>query len=183
MMVAVNAETSCEILNNRINFRLTVCSVICGDGGRFWTEPRLSIPRICYEMSLLETVILRQFSSLALILLTWKIWWVPNNASKWQMGFNSAFEGLIEQGHEDPTLGPAFSSVLFTYVSVGIIWTYRSRLCLLQEESLKERWKHSNIYLKKTAIIIRVCHCVIWRPVLAVFWDPSGSKCLVIRPR
>ena len=31
---------------------------------------------------------------LTLILLTWNIWWAPNNASKWQMGFNSAFEGL-----------------------------------------------------------------------------------------
>jgi hypothetical protein len=27
--------------------------------------------------------------------LTWKIWWSPNNASRWQMGFNSAFKGLI----------------------------------------------------------------------------------------
>ena len=26
--------------------------------------------------------------------LTWKIWWASNNASKWQMGFNSAFKGL-----------------------------------------------------------------------------------------
>jgi len=33
--------------------------------------------------------------SLTLILLTWKIWWAPNNASKWQMGFNSAFKGLM----------------------------------------------------------------------------------------
>ena len=32
---------------------------------------------------------------LTLILLTWRIWWAPNNASKWQMGFNSAFKGLI----------------------------------------------------------------------------------------
>ena len=32
---------------------------------------------------------------LTFILLTWRIWWVPNNASKWQMGFNSAFKGLI----------------------------------------------------------------------------------------
>ena len=32
---------------------------------------------------------------LALILLTWRIWWAPNNASRWQMGFNSAFKGLI----------------------------------------------------------------------------------------
>jgi len=32
--------------------------------------------------------------TLTLILLTWRIWWAPNNASKWQMGFNSAFKGL-----------------------------------------------------------------------------------------
>jgi len=30
-----------------------------------------------------------------IILLTWRKWWAPNNASKWQMGFNSAFKGLI----------------------------------------------------------------------------------------
>ena len=32
---------------------------------------------------------------LTLILLTWRIWWAPNNASKWQMGFKSALERLI----------------------------------------------------------------------------------------
>jgi len=32
--------------------------------------------------------------NLSLNPLTWKIWWPPNNASKWQMGFNSAFKGL-----------------------------------------------------------------------------------------
>ena len=31
--------------------------------------------------------------TLTLILLTWRIWWSPNNASKWQMGFYS-FKGL-----------------------------------------------------------------------------------------
>jgi len=30
--------------------------------------------------------------------LTWKIWWAPNNASRWQMGFNSAFKGLRNIG-------------------------------------------------------------------------------------
>jgi len=30
---------------------------------------------------------------LTLILLMWRIWWAPNNASRWQMGFNSAFKG------------------------------------------------------------------------------------------
>ena len=32
---------------------------------------------------------------LTLILLKWTIWWAPSNASKWRMGFNSAFNGLI----------------------------------------------------------------------------------------
>ena len=32
-------------------------------------------------------------NDLTLILLTWRKWWT-NNASKWQMGFNSAFKGL-----------------------------------------------------------------------------------------
>jgi len=31
---------------------------------------------------------------LTLYLLMWRIWWAPNNASKWQVGFNSAFKGL-----------------------------------------------------------------------------------------
>ena len=31
---------------------------------------------------------------LTLILLTCRIWWAPNNVSKWQMRFNSTFKGL-----------------------------------------------------------------------------------------
>ena len=34
------------------------------------------------------------YSLLTLTLLTWTIWWAPTNASKWQLGFNSAFKGL-----------------------------------------------------------------------------------------
>ena len=33
-------------------------------------------------------------SCLTLIPLTWRIWWAPNNTSRWQMGFNLAFKGL-----------------------------------------------------------------------------------------
>ena len=42
-------------------------------------------------------VICSQLSAcqLTLILLTWTIWRAPTNASKWRMGFNSAFKGLI----------------------------------------------------------------------------------------
>ena len=35
-----------------------------------------------------------QFASLTLSLLTWKIWWTPNNAGRRQMGFKWAFKGV-----------------------------------------------------------------------------------------
>jgi hypothetical protein len=34
---------------------------------------------------------------LTLTLLTWTIWRAPTNASKWRMGFNSAFKGLMKR--------------------------------------------------------------------------------------
>ena len=34
------------------------------------------------------------FFRLTLSLLTWRIWWVSNNDSRWQMGFNSTFKVL-----------------------------------------------------------------------------------------
>jgi len=34
------------------------------------------------------------YTQLTLILLTWRKWRAPNNASKQQTGFNSAFKGL-----------------------------------------------------------------------------------------
>ena len=34
------------------------------------------------------------WTELTLILLRWRIGWAPNNASRWQMGFNLAFKGL-----------------------------------------------------------------------------------------
>jgi hypothetical protein len=46
--------------------------------------------------------------SLILILLTWRIWWAPNNASRCYMGFNSAFKGLIHGGYFDVHHIPAY---------------------------------------------------------------------------
>jgi len=43
-----------------------------------------------HELGLGELIIV----CLTLILLMWRIWWAPNNASRQQMGFNSAFKGL-----------------------------------------------------------------------------------------
>jgi hypothetical protein len=45
---------------------------------------------VCYSLAHSSNAVVM----LALILLTWRKWWTPNNARKRQMGFNSAFKGL-----------------------------------------------------------------------------------------
>jgi hypothetical protein len=52
--------------------------------------------------------------TLTLTLLTWRIGRAPNNGSRWQMGFNSAFKGLKHLKHLKlaPTcFGPYFKSI------------------------------------------------------------------------
>jgi hypothetical protein len=53
-------------------------------------------------------VIVTGFHSLTLSPLMWRIWWAPNNASRWQMGFNWAFKGLIVHGVDCHCVSNAF---------------------------------------------------------------------------
>jgi hypothetical protein len=52
--------------------------------------PTYPIILTSYALSAINT----HSPSLTLTLLTWRIWWDPNNASKWQVGFNSTCKGL-----------------------------------------------------------------------------------------
>jgi hypothetical protein len=47
-------------------------------------------PQCCVKLKSSPRVI----NPLTLNPLMWKIWWAPNNAGRWQMGFNSVFKGL-----------------------------------------------------------------------------------------
>ena len=58
------------------------------------------------------------FVVLTLILLTWRIWWAPNSVSKWQMGFNSAFKGLMSSISDE-----------YCWDCCGIYLKYRIYLC------------------------------------------------------
>jgi len=51
--------------------------------------PYIYIYIYVYDISTLRV------NDLTLILLTWRKWLAPNNASRQQMGFNSGFKGLI----------------------------------------------------------------------------------------
>ena len=50
---------------------------------------------------------------LTLILLTWTIWRAPTNASKWRMGLNSAFKGLVR-----------YWTSFFVFFPIGRLTTY-----------------------------------------------------------
>jgi hypothetical protein len=80
----------------------------------------------------------RSRRTLTLILLTWRIWWAPNNASRWQMGFNSAFKGLIK-----------FYKCHWIFNLT--LWTWRKRCQLnviiqFSFRSTPEKWENASTY-------------------------------------
>jgi hypothetical protein len=68
-------------LSQRHKETLTPCSAYC-------TQLRLWCRCRCFTSNKTDCI-------LTLTPLTWKTWRAPNNASRWQTGFNSAFKGLI----------------------------------------------------------------------------------------
>jgi hypothetical protein len=88
-------------------------------------------------------------SILTLILLMWSIWWAPNNACKWQMGFNLAFKGLNQTVTQLLTFKICVTSCFKTYISSDFrVFNYECTLCLLAVGRLPEMhrfWRKLNI--------------------------------------
>jgi hypothetical protein len=64
---------------------------------------------------------------LTLILLTWRIWWA-NNASKWQMGYNTPFRGLIAWSWMLDVLETRF---LVTLCDSTLLWRFATKMTVL----------------------------------------------------
>jgi hypothetical protein len=81
-----------EIGKNHVNFNR-----LAGDPLEIWKGIRKIKVRFLYTNISVMLVLdfLRYTSKLTSILPTWRIGWAPNNASKWQMGFNWVFKWLI----------------------------------------------------------------------------------------
>ena len=65
---------------------------------------------------------------LTLNLLTTTIVALPSNASKWQMGFNSAFKGLTYLDYSRATFDPALSTVAVRFVET-LLGFFKASLC------------------------------------------------------
>ena len=93
----------------------------------------------------------RNIMLLILILLTFRIWWAPNNACKWQMGFNSAFKRLI--------LRMKYGAILlYRHVLLSASWILSSR-------SVSHRavfyTVHTNSQMKM-AMRVDIWHHTVW---------------------
>ena len=106
--------------------------------------------------------------------LTWKIWWAPNNASRWQMGFNSAFKrlnhfALLSSLSQATDFGAYVSNTAFPAVSKQVPLHYlsyapadnlsqhQSKLYvqwgMLQRTMLQRRNATTNIFTKKIRML------------------------------
>jgi len=77
---------------------LSACLLLCPSVCLYaWNDsgPTRRIPATFDIWVFFENMSKKFSFSLTLILLTWRIWWSPNNASRWQMRFNWAFQWLI----------------------------------------------------------------------------------------
>ena len=93
------------------------------------------------------------FNILTLNPLTWKIWWAPNNASRWQVGFNSAFKGLTlnlclmeTYKQKQPYWGPNWLRSVYLLCDLpkfrwaGLMARIEERICtgLWEEDRMKD---------------------------------------------
>jgi len=84
-----------------------------------FTSRTISLLAIIKDFMLLFVEYTFQTSILTLIPLMWRIGWAPNNASRWQMGFKSAFKGLISSAKIERWCVP------FNLKPFWFIWTLR----------------------------------------------------------
>jgi hypothetical protein len=96
---------------------------------------------------------------LTLILLTWRIWWASNNASKWQMGFNLAFE-VLKVGDATPPISAMPSWIMsflrYYYQSKIRVCYIKSNFCILwySGSSVRERRTQSSRMLHSVGILL-----------------------------
>jgi hypothetical protein len=94
-------STGTKVMRTRLNVTLHVhclsCFILkqlCFNHVSLNLSKTTSNLRLSFRRMSTQTMCIIKSGQLTLILLTWIIWRAPTNASKWRMGFNSAFKGL-----------------------------------------------------------------------------------------
>jgi len=98
---------------------LTSLQYAHSDAAVYWILHRITQKKTLYTYNANVAVPLTH------ILLTWRIRWAPNNASRWQVGFNAPFKGLdnkifdYREGHKEFHCNDCLRTVLYTRVETS----------------------------------------------------------------
>ena len=108
---------------------------------------------------------------LTLTPLTWRIWWVPNNASRWRMGFNSAFKGLKNRS--------AYAYVMTVFTTTERIYWFGSSACHTWFSRWTKWTKTSVCYISRLqrflVYLTTFSKCKIW---MVYLWKQVAMKYL-----
>jgi len=128
-----------------------------------------------------ECLIDHIMSKLTLTLLMWRIWWAPNNASKWQMVFNLVFKVLssvwfamrsVQCVMSQDTLKMIYASYIHSVITNGIILggnlpysikvfrTHTNKLIIITNSRHRDCLKNENTTLIFSGyIFFIIVHC------------------------
>jgi len=109
------------------------------------------------------------WSGLTLNLLRWKMWWVPNNASRWQMRFNSAFKGLNLGQERDK-----YQTTVNPVMNFGFPWSARNFIINWQATT---SWRQ-NLMNEGSSLIKTVAYA--WNSMIFVPFSTKFETLLVL---
>ena len=124
-------------------------------------------------------IIWKEVRLLTLTLLTWRIWWVPNNARRWQMVFNSAFEGL--QRYTDPSHIWRYSP--FRALASLTIRLHSSLFSALLLHPLIPSSRNTSLWTTPAHLVLgRPTGLVVWKFPFKTFFGILSSSILIMWP-
>jgi hypothetical protein len=131
-------------------------------------------------------------SRLTLNPLKWKIWRAPNNASRWQMGFNSTFKGCVWDLMLDVRVESTFQNTTLHYILTADTLIAQTAAGL--SETSRHVYQTTHDYLTLQELYGVCCgerritwrggtnHC-IFLPLVNILRGMVSSVSIVTRPR
>jgi hypothetical protein len=136
-----------------------------GTPGPFW---RIVVPSYSGASRLENIRISHEVVFVHKVLLIWKIWRAPNNASKWQMRFNPAFKGLIKIRVFWNVMSCRWASNNGRFVDRSVLSSWTAWL---------RTWKHYE--LPKRRDLLPQIHCVASQNI-SIFYAPNMTNLGVV---
>ena len=171
-------NTYVQIQNTLPVYSCLDCDALYSDGYRQWLwsfQLTLTVLGVGKSQTYFAFDHQPMCSSLTLILLTWRTWWTPTNARKWEMGYNSVFKGLKH-------IGLKYSCVLFVWDKV-VFCMFRAVRKLEFSIFINQKINKLHRAVIKICAFDRNCVSFLHRQTRRVLTEPNQTvkvKCFLL---